>query len=316
MVLLEEIGYEVETSSTAAPDRIYQRIAFKDADLTLDAWLPGHLSWFEGVKHGQRIGDLLTVVEPPLQPSGGLQGFLVTRSWAEAEGITHLGQINDDPLLASALDSDENGKGEIYGCPEEWTCDDIINSFLYFNEWDSLEQLMDVPGRQQLEQNDALLVYDSLFAEFVARVDRGQPAIAYTWTPTSYYSQAAIGEKTMWLSVTDAAALEGARNLWEYDLSPDRLNPDGTAGFSDVSDKICTQGPDGCQLGFVGASIQAVANTEWLAANPRAEALLESIELDTSEMSGLLLELEQLELDDWDADNPDRVSVWVAAVDR
>ncbi|MFT7474753.1 MAG: ABC-type proline/glycine betaine transport system substrate-binding protein [Verrucomicrobiales bacterium] len=152
-----------------------------------------------------------------------------------AEGITHLGQINGDRALTAALDSDGDGLGEIYGCPQDWTCDDIITAFIHFSEWESLEQLTDVRGRALREP-----IYDAMFEEFLARVDNGEPAVAYMWTPTIFSAEAAIGEKTLWLSATNEAA-----------------------------------------------------NTEWLDANPIAHALLQAVELDAVEMSGLLAELER-----------------------
>jgi glycine betaine/proline transport system substrate-binding protein len=329
MVLLENIGYDVEDVSVVegtSNDLLFDRLARSDADVTLDGWFPGNVSWLESPVRGKpdsTVGDLLTIIEPPLQPAGGIQGFLIAKSWAEAEGITHIGQINDDPSLAAALDADGDGLGEIFGCPQDWTCDDIISAFIYFNEWESLEQTMYQPTTLRLEP------YDAMFAEFLARVDRGEPAIAYTWAPTSYYADAAIGEKTVWLSVTDEAALNGTRYMHDNPHDPQDwlLNPDGTAGFTDIPSAICTQGPDGCQLGWKGSDIHAVANTEWLEANPSAHALIEAIELDTVEMSDLLVELEQLELEEWpdriDASmgiarqwvdaHPDRVNTWLDA---
>lgn len=338
MVLLGELGYTVDDASRAqgvAPDLTYKRLALGHSDVTFEAWMPGHRSWFDGIlpaPDGRSIGELLTVVEPPLQPAGGLQGFLVTKSWAEAEGITHVGQISNDPALAAALDSDGNGLGEIYGCPEDWTCDDIIEAFVRFNEWDSLEQWRDLPRRGRSAVG-GYGVYEAMFDDFLARVDRGEPAIAYTWTPTRYYADARVGENTIWLSVTNEAALNGTRYLHDdpYTPSEDLLNPDGSAGFGDLPDDICTQGPDGCQIGWAGGKIHAVANSEWLDANPVAGALLEAIDFETAEVSQLVSELEQLELEAWpdkiDAsmsiahgwvdDNPNRVNAWLdAALDR
>ena len=331
MLLLEDLGYEIEDVSVKegrAVDLLYSDLATGEADITFEAWLPRHRSWFEGEVNGERIGDFLEVIDPPLQPAGGVQGFLVTKSWAEAEGITHLGQINDDPALVEALDADGDGLGEIYGCPDEWTCDDIIWSFIYNNAWESLEQLHRTRTTVQPEP------YDAVFEAFLERVDRGEAAVAYTWTPTRYYANAAIGQDTLWLSVTNDAAYGGARglhywsvadNAWEIDTT--RLNEDGTAGFAGLPSETCTQGPDGCQTGWLGWDIHAVANVEWLDANPIARALVEAVELDTIEVSQLLVELEQLELEQWsdkveasrviarewlDA-NPDPVRTWLEA---
>ena len=129
--LMEELGYDVSSPDDLefAPDLGYQTMAEGDMHFWANSWYPGHLSWWEGERtDGTSIGDHLTRLEGSLMPGGGLQGMLVTKAWADAEGITTLDQINADEALWSALDSDGNGKGEFYGCPEDWTCDDIMQS--------------------------------------------------------------------------------------------------------------------------------------------------------------------------------------------
>ena len=335
MLLLEKIGYEVEEdlpgSPGATPDQIFQRLAQGQSDLTLQAWIPLHLLWFEaGLPDDEErtLDDFVTLIEPSLQPAGGLQGFLITKSWAEAEDITHLGQINDDVALAAALDRDGDGLGEVHGCPESWTCDDIINAFIFYGEWSALEQLSDLPGAQAIDAADGETGFDAVFENFVDLVNRDEPAVAYVWTPTSYYADARVGEKTLWLSVTNEDALHGTYDLYEQGSSwPHRLNPDGSAGFTNLPGDLCTQGPDGCQTGFQGSDISAVANSAWLAENPDAKALVQAIEFDPVEMSELVVELEALDLDEWDDkvdaslriaqewidENPDRVDSWLGA---
>ncbi len=317
MVLLEQAGYEVEEFETRrgiAPDYLYGRLAQGEADLTLDMW-PSHLGWIEGGGPLGPVGDLVTVIDRPHQPAGGLQGFLVTKSWADENNITHLGQINEDPRLAAAIDSDGDGLGEIYGCPESWTCDEVTDVYIRVNEWDSLQQ--EIRGS-----------YDVMFDEFFARLEEGLPAVAYVWTPTSYFADAEVGEKTMWLSVTNEAALR-VGNYPDEPGPPSSivLNDDGTPGYTDVPSTLCTQGPDGCQLGWVGSDVTAAANTEWLDANPTAHALLNAVELNHLEVSELFAELKKRELEDWEdqievswdiaeawvADNPDRVNAWLDA---
>ncbi len=171
--LIEEMGYEVSSPDGLefAPDLGYQTMASGEMDLWANSWYPGHYSWHEGdLPDGTRIGDNLLVVEGSVMPGGGLQGMLVTKSWADANGVVSLDQINGDEALWSQLDSDGNGKGEFYGCPEDWTCDDIMASQIAFAGWDNLEQTQ--------------AGYDAMFAEFLTKAQAGDPAIIYTWTPT------------------------------------------------------------------------------------------------------------------------------------
>jgi len=262
--LMEELGYEVSSPDQLefAPDLGYQTMAEGDMDFWANSWYPGHLSWWEGERtDGTTVGDHLVRLEGSLMPGGGLQGMLITKSWAEENGVTTMDQINDDEALWSQFDTDGNGMGEFYGCPEDWTCDDIMASQIVFAGWDNLEQTQ--------------AGYDAMFAEFLDLAEAGEPAIIYTWTPTAYLAQAIPGETTMWLSVEESSVLDDSNPLGKEGGEEycQRCGDDGAIGYSGLGADTCLQGPDGCQLGWTAADIEITANKDWLAANPAAEAL-------------------------------------------
>lgn len=256
--LLEELGYDISSPDALefAPDLAYQTMAVGDMDFWANSWYPGHLSWFTGdLPDGTTIGENLERIEGSGMPAAGLQGLLVTKSWADAEGIGTLEDINNNPDLVAALDTDGNGKGEIYGCPEDWTCDDIIASQIAFAGWDNIEQTQ--------------AGYDAMFADFLGKVNNDEPAIMYTWAPTQYLAQAIPGQNVMWLSqetVLDDSNPLGIEGGEEYDQGE---------GFTALGEDTCTQGPSGCQTGWVGADIEVTANKAWLEDNPAARALFE-----------------------------------------
>lgn len=305
--LMEEIGYEVSSPADAefAPDLAYQAMATGEIDFWANSWYPGHLSWWEGeLPDGSNVGDNLERIEGSLMPGGGLQGYLVTKSWADDNGVTTLDQINEDEALWSQLDSDGNGKGEIYGCPEDWTCDDIITATIEFAGW------------TQLEQTQA--GYDAMFAEFLTKAQAGEPAIIYTWTPTSYLAQAIPGETTMWISTLDASVLD--------DSNPTNAEGgeayDQGEGYKGLGPDSCLQGPDGCQVGWEAADIEITANKAWLADKPAARELfnqfkpplidlaIAGVALDASD--GSTAAVEQIAAQ-WLVDNRDLADTWVAA---
>ena len=263
--LMEELGYDVSSPDELefAPDLGYQTMAEGDMHFWANSWYPGHLSWWEGERtDGTSIGDHLERLEGSLMPGGGLQGMLITKSWAEENGITTMRDINDNPDLVAALDSDGNGLGEFYGCPEDWTCDDIMASQIVFAGWDNLEQTQ--------------AGYDAMFAEFLDKVQNGEPAIIYTWTPTAYLAQAVPGELTMWLSHPNSEVLDDSNPLGrEGGAEYSQRRDDGTIGYTGLSDDTCLQGPDGCQVGWLAADIEITANKDWLADNPAARALFD-----------------------------------------
>jgi len=200
-------------------------------------------------------------MEGSLMPGGGLQGMLITKSWAEENSITTMRDINDNPDLVAALDSDGNGKAEFYGCPEDWTCDDIMASQIEFAGWENMEQVQ--------------AGYDAMFAEFLDLAQNGEPAIIYTWTPTAYLAQAVPGEMTMWLSVSNDEVLDDSNPLGKEGGEEycQRCGDNGDIGYQGLGADTCLQGPDGCQVGWTAADIEITANKDWLGENPAAEAL-------------------------------------------
>jgi len=308
--LLEELGYDVASPDGLefAPDLGYQTMATGGMDFWANSWYPGHLSWWEGdLPDGTTVGDNLERVQGSGMPAAGLQGLLVTKSWSDANGVTTLDAINADEALWSQLDSDGNGKGEIFGCPEDWTCDDIISSQIAFAGWDNIEQVQ--------------AGYDAMFADFLGRVNNDEPAIIYTWAPTQYLAQAIPGVNVMWLSqeavLDDSNPLgrEGGESYAQYDIN-------GNPGFTALGADTCTQGPDGCQTGWVGADIEVTANKAWLADNPAAKGLFEAFKppiidvaiLDQKRAAtdGAQADIERLAAE-WIADNRDLADSWVDA---
>lgn len=262
--LMEELGYEVSSPADQefAPDLGYQTMAVGDMDFWANSWYPGHLSWWEGdLPDGTSVGDNLERIEGSGLPAAGLQGLLITRSWAEDNGIGTIEDINDNPELIAALDSDGNGLGEIFGCPEDWTCDDIIASQIAFGGWDNIEQVQ--------------AGYDAMFADFLTRVNAEEPAIMYTWAPTQYLAQAIPGQNVLWLSqesvLDDSNPLgrEGGESYSQFDIN-------GNPGFTALGAETCTQGPEGCQTGWVGADIEVTVNADFISDKPAARALFEA----------------------------------------
>jgi len=314
--LLEEMGYDVSSPDGLefAPDLGYQTMASGEMDFWANSWYPGHLSWWEGdLPDGTKIGDNLTRLEGSLMPGGGLQGMLVTKAWADAEGFTTLDEINADEALWSQLDTDGNGKGEFYGCPEDWTCDDIMASQIEFAGW------------TQLEQTQA--GYDAMFAEFLQKAQDGEPAIIYTWTPTAYLAQAIPGETTMWLSMNNESVLDDSNPLDKEggESYCQRCAPDGTVnddiGYQGLGDDVCLIGPDGCQVGWRAANIEITANTEWLDDNPAARGLFEVFKpplidlaiagVDLANSDGAQADVDRIAAD-WIANNRDLADSWIA----
>ncbi len=304
-LLLAELGYDVSDPKDLelGPSNAYIAMAQGDADFWINSWYPGHNSWLANeLPDGSLIGDHVSPLGEMMM-AGGLQGYLITKSFAEEYGITSLDDFNSNADAIAAYDAGDpdpgNGIADIYGCSESWTCDDIIQSQIAFSGWENIKQ--------------TIAGYDAMFAEAVTKADAGEPAIVYTWTPSAYITQLRPGDNVLWLEVDNVI---------------DDSNPLGVEGgeghnqlpgTASIGEDQCPGSEGGvCQLGWVAADIQVSANNDWLAANPAAAALLELFKMSVIDVSLMNVEMAEgtavLDLaQGWIADNRAQVDEWLDA---
>ena len=259
--VLSELGYDVSDPADLelGPQLAYQQMSEGSIDFWTNSWYPGHLTWWEQeTTDGGVTGDNLVAVEGLFSDSG-VQGWLITKSWADENNITTMDQINDTPELAAALpDTDGDGVGEVFTCQESWTCDDIQANQFEFAGWDNIQPLK--------------AGYDAMFAQFADLVAAGEPAIIYTWTPASYVTQTIPGQDVLWLSVEADSILDDSNPLG---LEGGEQHTQAGGPFTGFDETTCTIGPDGCNLGWEAADIQVTANTTFADENPNLIAMFE-----------------------------------------
>lgn len=286
--LLEELGYTVADPSLNEypPAEAYAAMARGTFDFWANGWYSQHYTWHElDAGDGTVVGDHLAVIGDQV-PSGALEGLVVTKSVADEHGIESLDQINDDPELAALFDIDGDGLGEIYGCPEDWTCDDIIAEMIEFNDWTNLEQIK--------------AGYTGLVATAIDRVERGLPVIQYTWSPSGYLTQLVPGDTVLWL------------NLGAHDNVLDGTTAGGFdfrhADAAPLGDE-CSADP--CWIGWEAADIRVTANATFAAANPVAVALFELVELEVADIAAQNVRYDNGE--NTEADVRRHAAEWIAA---
>ena len=310
--LLEELGYGVTEPSELEllPYSAYLGMSQGDFDFWVNSWYPGHVSgWAAELPDGSTVGDHLSIVGNEMI-AGGAQGFLITKSFADEHGVTHLDQLNDDPAILAAFDANDpspgNGVADIYGCQESLHCDNIIDSQIAFSDWTNIAQVK--------------AGYDAMFFEATAKANAGEPMVIYTWTPSIYIAQLRPGDNVVWLAVEDVlddsnpTGLEGGAG---HDQRP---------GIANVGSEFCPAAADAdtCQLGWVANNIQVTANTEWLNANPYAAELLCQVTLSvidvslanvdqTNAGSGATEDFIAGQAADWISDNRALVDGWLEA---
>ncbi len=304
--LLQELGYEVSDPADLelGPSLAYLAMAEGDADFWVNSWYPIHNSWLlKELPDGSLVGDHVQRVGAEML-AGGLQGYLITKSFAEKHGIVTLDDLNGNPEAIAEYDlydpKPRNGVADIYGCPESWTCDDIIQSQIAFSGWENIDQV--------------LAGYDAMFAEAVARANAGAPMVVYTWTPSSYITQLRPGDNVVWLGVDDV--LDGSNPLGREGGEGWSQRP-GTASIDPVA---CPDAAERgvCQMGWSPADILVTARNDLLENHSAAAKLLEVVDLNVVDVS---LQVARQELgaspeelaQRWIVDNREKVDGWIAA---
>ncbi len=277
--LLEELGYEVTdpAEATRTPATFYPALVQGRFDLWANGWFPLHEPFLEGERlTGQRY-------EEPIEPvgvqvdDGAVQGYLVDRVTAEDLGITSMEDLTR-PEVRDAFDQDGDGRAELYGCEEGWSCQVVIDAHL--------EQLSWGPAARQVVGD-----HDALMTEVQERVARGEPTLFYTWTPNWTTDVLVPGEDVVWLE------------------SPALPDQDRSTAVDDLPG--CA-GADPCELGWVVNDIRAVANSRFLEANPPVRTLLEEVTIPLRDISDQNARMELAE-EYTEADLRADAEAWIAA---
>jgi glycine betaine/proline transport system substrate-binding protein len=280
--LFTELGYSVGTVLTLDNPAFYQSVGFGDVTLWVDGWFPIHnpyQSAFEG--SAEIIGPVVT--------GGAIEGYLVDKATAEALDITSLEDLKRDDVK-QAFDRDGDGKADMVACPPGWGCELTIEHHMEAYELGDHVNLIKAG-------------YAAAMADAVAAYDTGNPILFYTWTPNWTVNELVPGEDVVWIEVPEVSLPEDMADL------ADAATREGVEG--------CVNDP--CTLGFPANSIDAVANTAFLEANPAARALLDAVEIPIADVYAQNAEMNagnddiEAQASAWIAENRDLVDGWLQA---
>lgn len=213
--------------------------------------------------------------------NGALQGYLIDKATADEYEITSIADM-ENPEIAALFDTDDDGRADLTGCNDGWGCAVAIEEAL--NELDYNDYIFQVQGDYALLMN-----------ETVQRFERGEPVFFYTWTPNWTINELVLGEDVVWVATPE---LEGVDAL------------EGVAG--------CTEDP--CNMGFTGNDIRAVANIDFLYANPAVAALLSVVEIPLGDIAAQNVAMQagadsdddiQEQAAEWIDDNREQVDEWL-----
>jgi glycine betaine/proline transport system substrate-binding protein len=281
---LEKLGYKVDlqTLSVAA---FFQAAAQGDLDIT------GDINWPQRAPAFHQVEDKLTLVGDGTIIGGGVNGFVMDKKTADANGITNVGQLKD-PKLAALFDTDGDGKANLINCDPGWSCGDVVDfQIKEFGLSDTVESIR--------------AKYEALLAETFARAGRDEPVLYYTWSPSWVTHALEPGKDVVWLPIP-------------YDALPEGV--EAGDGHLVVGVVGCADDQDPCRMVTGSWNWLIVANKEFLAENPAVQKLAQTAEWPLSTWSaweGALNEGNsnrdiKKAAESWIAENQQQFDDWVA----
>jgi len=247
--LLDELGYEVDGPVTRDNETFYAGLGDGSVDLWLSGWLPLHQPLIDALTRQRAVPIGFEVRE------GALQGYLVDRATAERLGIEDLGDLAD-PAIAAVFDGDGDGRADLIGCEDGWSCGAIVDHHL--DAYGLAETVEQVRGD-----------YGPLMEAAADRVDAGEPALFYTFTPNWTTGLLIPGQDVAWLPVPFPSLPDDLAD------QESRIEVGGVIGCS----------LDPCPLGFAPNDIRAIASVSLLQDHPAIEALLAELTIPLDDIS-------------------------------
>lgn len=240
--LIEELGYSVNTSQVFSTEEFYEALGRGDTDLWLDTWLPDHDPYIDRVS---ATGVMLAMSTPITDPA--VQGYRVDLKTAQALDITSIADLKD-PKIAKKFDRDGNGKADLIGCNQGWSCATIIDRHIQaYGLSDTVEQISDN--------------YDYQIRQTIERYKRGEPVLFFTWKPHAVNRILAPGAQTRWLTVPEAIPVD------------DVLGRPLPKPIEDLEG--CTANP--CLTGFAETAVRPASRQDFLQLHPVIARLLDRV---------------------------------------
>ncbi|WP_420620602.1 glycine betaine/L-proline ABC transporter substrate-binding protein ProX [Candidatus Poriferisocius sp.] len=285
-LLLERLGYQVDGPTTMDNAEFYGAVAEGEVDLWVNGWFPSHHVF---IPDGSPVSVVGTAVD-----DGALQGYFVDAATAVAHGISNLGDLSD-PAIAELFDHDGDGVADLVGCNVGWSCASIIDHHL---------EAYGLTGTVEHVQGD----YSPLIAETIDRFRDGQPVLYFTWTPNWTAGELVPGQDVVWLETPFPSLPADLASSIDYTT---------IAGIPGCAN-------DPCQTGWPPNDIRAVANTDFLSANPSVGRLLEQVVIPLTDISAQNVRMVttggdpadiRRHAEEWVAANQATVERWIAAAD-
>lgn len=245
--LLQELGYDLSSEQQFKTSEAIKLLSEGKIDIWPSGWFPADNVYVDPFK--DTLSIVGTSIDRPM-----VQGYLIDRKTVEQYNIQSLADLKNSSI-ARIFDFDGNGKADLLGCPEEWTCHKVIEHHIKdFGLEDTVEQIS----------------YDYLknAKQAVDHLHHSQPVLIYSWNSHWLISELLPGRFSNWIPV------------------PQKSYPEGL-GYEKATTNIVLEGclDNPCETGFAVSSIQSVLKKSILRKHPDIGRLLEKITIPLADIS-------------------------------
>jgi len=183
--ILEEMGYTVQVVNGGSVPEFFELVDSGSADVFMSGWFPTNDFTFDQYPNLARVGYVYGG-----RDRDAFEGWMATNDFARQHNVESIEDLFKPDVIA-ALDNDDDGKGELIGCPEAWACSqrhaEIMKDY-------GLEASYDM---EPIADEDAMLsLVDS-------RTRANEPAVFYMYQPVAYPEEGTLEERGVWLAGTE-----------------------------------------------------------------------------------------------------------------
>jgi Ca-activated chloride channel homolog len=184
-ILEDEMGYTVQIVNGASVPEFFELVDSGRADVFMSGWFPTNDFTFEQYPNLVRVGQVYGGRE-----RDAFEGWMATNDFARQYDIERIEDLFK-PDVVAALDTDNDGKGELIGCPQAWACSQRHTEIMKDYGLDSLYDMEPISDEETM-----LSLIDS-------RTQANDPAVFYMYQPVAYPQEGTLADRATWIEGTE-----------------------------------------------------------------------------------------------------------------
>jgi len=184
-ILENDMGYNVEIVNGASVPEFLELVDSGRADVFMSGWFPTNDFTFEQFPNLVRVGQVYGGGE-----RDAYEGWMATNDFARQNDIESIEDLFS-PDVVDALDSDDDGRGELIGCPEAWACSQRHAEILSDYGLDAMYDMEPISDEETM-----LSMIDN-------RIASNDPGVFYMYVPVAYPEEGTLADSATWLSGTE-----------------------------------------------------------------------------------------------------------------